>query len=171
MKTPSVKARRRRSQIILHKTATTPDDVWHLTRKTLQGKLPMGRLCAAKYLRVVGCRSTTGHGPRGRGRKCGFSSLGLIRDVAQTFELQGASSRGTVTRIGIFGASYESLGLEVQGQSFSKNGSVGVAATSATDCRSRFVILDLSFVTVNGCDHIETILRESGFPFVGHLRT
>jgi hypothetical protein len=56
---PSVKARRRRSQIILHKTATTHDDtVWQLTRKALQRKLPVGRLCAAKYLRVVECKST-----------------------------------------------------------------------------------------------------------------
>jgi hypothetical protein len=53
---PSVKARRRRSQII---TTTTPDDtVWQLTRKTLQRKLPVGRLRAAKYLRVVECKST-----------------------------------------------------------------------------------------------------------------
>jgi hypothetical protein len=36
---------------------------------------------------------------------------------------------------------------------------------SVTDYRSHFAILDLSIVTVNGCNHIETILRESGFSF------
>lgn len=49
----------------------TPDDtVWHwqLTRKPLEGKLPVGRLRAAKYLQTVECELT-------RGRKDDVDSL------------------------------------------------------------------------------------------------
>jgi hypothetical protein len=48
-----------------------PDDVWQLTRKTLQRKLPVedqeprSGCGAAKYLRVVECKSTHGAGVPG----------------------------------------------------------------------------------------------------------